>query len=94
MMKRRLPYEPTEVTPPGETLADLLQERSMTQAELADRMGCSQKTIDEVIKGKMPITSEMALQIENIFEIPVDYWLRHDAEYQAYLARQRRQSRE
>jgi HTH-type transcriptional regulator / antitoxin HigA len=88
MIETRIPYEPNQVTPPGGTLADLLEERSMTQAELADRMECSQKTIDEVIKGRMPITSEMALQIENIFEIPADYWMRHEAEYQAYLTRQ------
>ncbi len=33
------PYEPDFVTPQGDTLLELLEERSMTQSELARRMG-------------------------------------------------------
>lgn len=89
-MKTRIPYEPNEVTTPGETLADLLQEHSMTPAELAARLACPPKTIDEVIQGRTPITPEMALQLEQVFATPAAYWLRHEAAYQAYLTRQRK----
>lgn len=89
MIEVRIPYKPNEVTPPGETLADLLQEHSMTQAELAERLVCSQKIIAEVIAGIAPIPPEMALQLEHLFATPTGYWLRHEAEYRAFLARQR-----
>jgi HTH-type transcriptional regulator/antitoxin HigA len=89
MIETRIPYQPHTVTAPGETLADLLEEHCMTQKELSARMGRPQKTINEIVKGKAAITPETALQLEKIFETPADYWLRHEAEYQTYLARQR-----
>lgn len=39
MTEQRVLYTPRTVTAPGETLADLLEERHMTQTELAERMG-------------------------------------------------------
>ena len=42
--------------PPGETLLETLEALGMSQAELAERTGKSLKTINEIIKGKAPIT--------------------------------------
>jgi plasmid maintenance system antidote protein VapI len=33
------------ISPPGETLAEILEERNMSQSELAQRMGRPKKTI-------------------------------------------------
>ncbi len=87
MTEQRIPYNPNAVTAPGETLADLLDERCMSQAELAKRMGRPAKTINEIVKGKAAITPETALQLEKVMETPADYWLTHEAHYRAYLAR-------
>src|SRR5207247_1387509 len=46
---RRNEYTPDIVTPPGETLLEVLEARGMTQAELAERMGRPKKTISELI---------------------------------------------
>ena len=35
MTKSSLSYAPEEVSPPGETLRDLMEERSLSQAELS-----------------------------------------------------------
>jgi len=87
MTERYIPYQPEIVTPPGETLVDLLEEQAMTQTELAMRMGRPTKTINEIVHGKTAITPETALQLEKIFATPADYWLNHEANYRAYLAR-------
>jgi len=86
MIERFIPYQPEFVTPPGETLADLLEERGMTQTELALRTGRPAKTISEIVNGKAAITPETALQLEKVFATPADYWLTHEAHYRAYLA--------
>ena len=39
MTDTRLTWEPSEVSPPGDTLIELIDERSITQSELARRMG-------------------------------------------------------
>lgn len=54
-------YHPDTISPPSETLEELLEEREMTQAELAERTGRPTKTINEIIQGKQAITPETAL---------------------------------
>lgn len=80
-------YRPSSVSPPGETLADLLEEHGLSQSELAGRMGRPIKTINEVIKGKVSITRETAIQLERVLGAPADFWLTREARYQEWLAR-------
>lgn len=83
----RSQYRPTTVSAPGETLADLLEERGMTQAELATRMGRPPKTVNEIIKGKAAITPETALQLERVLGASAHFWLAREAGYREALAR-------
>lgn len=92
MTEQRIPYRPEAITPPGETIADLLDERCMTQTELAQRMGRPVKTINEIVNGKAAIRPETALQLERVFGVPADYWLNHEAQYRASLMRQDEES--
>lgn len=80
-------YVPDVVSPPGETLQDVLDERDLSQADLADRTGRTKKTINEMIKGKAPITPETALQLEKVLGIPATFWNNREMAYRAYLAR-------
>ena len=82
------PYTPDTVSPPGETLADLLDERHMTQAELATRTGRPAKTISEIINGKAAITPETAIQFERVLGTPAAFWLAREQRYREFLARQ------
>ncbi len=81
-------YRPDTISPPGETLADLLDDRELTQAELAERMGRPKKTINEIIRGKAAITAETALQLERVLGVPAGFWLRREHQYREFLARQ------
>lgn len=80
-------YEPTTVSPPGETLAELLDERGLTQAELATRLHRPAKTINEIIQGTAAITPETAIQLEQALGTPAAFWLTREAHYREYLAR-------
>jgi addiction module HigA family antidote len=81
-------YSPDYVSPPGETLLDILEERQMSQAELARRMGRPNKTINEIVRGKVAITSETALQLEHVLGTPANFWNRRERHYRAHLAEQ------
>jgi HTH-type transcriptional regulator/antitoxin HigA len=72
---------------PGETLVELLEEKGMTQLELAERMGRPPKTINEIIKGKASITPETAIQLEGVFSVPASFWMNLESNYQIALAR-------
>src|SRR5689334_13346007 len=80
-------YIPSTVTPPGETLAELLEERNIRQSELAVRMDVTSKFIVDLISGKASISPTIALSLERTLDVPADFWLTRDAHYQAYKAR-------
>lgn len=85
-------YTPDRVSPPGDTLAETLEELGMSQAELARRMGRPTKTINEIVQGKTAILPETAFQLENVLGIPASFWLARETAYRTSLARSARQS--
>ncbi|MBG0788201.1 MAG: HigA family addiction module antidote protein [Anaerolineaceae bacterium] len=86
-------YNPDQVSFPGETLLEALNERSMTQADLARRMGRPNKTVNEIIQGKSAITSETALQLENVLGISATFWLNRQRYYDEYIAKEQERTR-
>ena len=64
----------------------------MTPKELAVRCNKPIKTISEVLNGKSAITPEMAIQFENVLQIPARYWLRRQYHYDEATARNNRQN--
>lgn len=67
-------FQPDYAVPPGEVLEDYLESHTMTQAELAERTGLAKKTVNEIVKGKAPITPETALRFERVFNRPAGFW--------------------
>jgi HTH-type transcriptional regulator/antitoxin HigA len=72
---------------PGEFLAELLDERGISQAELARRMGRPTKTMNEIVNGKAAITAQTALQLERVLGVGARFWLNAEAAYRHDLAR-------
>src|ERR1700752_4082045 len=82
-------YVPDSVSPPGETLLEVLNERGMSQADLAERTGRPTKTINEIIKGKSAITPETALQLELVLGVSASFWNSREQHYREALARKK-----
>jgi len=80
-------YIPSSVSPPGDTLIELLMEKGMSQKEFAERCGRPEKTVNEIIKGKSAITPETALQFERVLGTPAEFWNMREAHYREYLVR-------
>ena len=45
----------------------------VTQAELSERTGLPRRTINEIIRGKVSITPETALQFELVLKVPANF---------------------
>lgn len=86
-------YKPDEVSPPGETLVELLESVGMSQAELAERAGRPKKTISEIATGASAITPDTALQFERVLGVPASFWNNREQNYQEYLARKKESER-
>ncbi len=86
-------YAPDFVTFPGETLEEALEERGISQAALAERMGRTPKMVNEIVKGKAPITEETALQLERVLGFPAQFWNNRERIYREYIARKEEEER-
>lgn len=74
---------------PGETIKELLESNSMSQLDLSYKTGINKKTINEIIKGKAPITPTTALKLEYIFKIPASFFNNLESSYQESLERKK-----
>jgi len=86
-------YIPGAFSAPGDTLSEVLADRGMTQQDLADRTGLAPKTINEIIKGKAPLTPNTAFALGRVLGVSEDFWNRLETAHQESLARQRDRER-
>lgn len=74
---------------PGETILEMLETNSMTQLDLAYKTGINKKTINEIVKGKAPITVATALKLEYVFDIKASFWCNLESSYREKLERKK-----
>lgn len=85
-------YNPTAVSPPGGTIRDILDERGMSQAELAERMGRSEKFVSNLVNGEASLSQDTALELERVLGVPAHFWNRREQQYREALARREEQT--
>ena len=76
---------PDLVIHPGETIFDILEDRNLTQKELAQRAGVSEAFLSDVIHGKKDISRGLAMGLEYALGVPSSFWLNLQANYDAEL---------
>lgn len=80
-------YQPNIAIHPGETLRDILTSLNMSQVDLADRTGLTPKTINEIVKGKNPITPDTAIKLASVFGTSSTFWNNLERNYQETITR-------
>lgn len=90
---KKIQYTPPIAIHPGETLLETIEERNITQAQLAQRMGRPLKAINEIIKGKASITPETAMQLERVLGISARFWNNLEVNFQETKVRLKGQSK-
>ena len=80
-------FKPNTASPPGDTIAELLEENDWNQKELAKRTGFSDKHISELITGKTPLTLDAAQRLERVLGSTANFWLSRETKYREHLAR-------
>ncbi|TFI53578.1 helix-turn-helix domain-containing protein [Mastigocladus laminosus UU774] len=87
MTKTNRPFTPDWVSSPGDTIADLLEERNWTVLQLAEALGYSSEHVTLLIKGEVSINEEIALKLEQVLGSTAAFWLRREAQYCTNLER-------
>jgi HTH-type transcriptional regulator/antitoxin HigA len=67
---------------PGETLAEVLKDRKMSQKELAIKTEMTEKYISTVISGQENISSSFANKLEYALGIKTEFWMNLQANYE------------
>jgi HTH-type transcriptional regulator/antitoxin HigA len=87
-MKATTQNIPFEATHPGILIKDELEFREdIKQKDLAELLGVKPSFLNEIIKGKRPITADLAILLEKTLEIPADYWMKFQSQYEIDCAR-------
>lgn len=78
------------IVAPGEVIKEYLDDRDMTQKEVAQRTGVSEKHISNLLNGKTRLTEDMALKLEKVMpDVPASFWLNYEVRYQEHVAREK-----
>lgn len=62
---------PTPHLPPRKRLAELIEAREITQAQLAKAKGIPPQTISNVLKGRRDISKAAAVRLAKFFGVPI-----------------------
>ncbi|HLA83198.1 MAG TPA: helix-turn-helix domain-containing protein [Thermoguttaceae bacterium] len=82
-------FEPDYVVTPGATLKESIEMKGISQTELAQRTGLTEKTISQIINGIAPISYETAGKLELVTGAPASFWNRRELGYREALSRRK-----
>ncbi len=91
----KMPLDPAGALPPapGSVLRNrVLRGLGITQSELADALGLSRPRLHMILSGRLSITPDVALRLEQALGTPASYWLQLRVDYE--LSRERRRLRQ
>ncbi len=69
------------LSPPGDTIRETIDTIGMSQAELAERIGCTSEKMRDILIGLEPITLEIAISLEMELGIASSFWITRENEY-------------
>lgn len=77
-----------QATHPGVLIKDELDlTPGLNQKILAKELGVQASFLNEIIKGKRPVTADIAILLEKILGISANYWMKFQSQYEIDKAR-------
>lgn len=80
-------FHPDWASAPGETIADILRERNLSEVEFARGIGRPLEEAKRLLQGQASITIAIARQLEAMLGASVEFWMSRDFQYQQDIAR-------
>jgi plasmid maintenance system antidote protein VapI len=77
----RFEFTPDYVSPPGETLREVIDDRGISVVDLAEQSGLSCDAVAGVLEGKTAITVQIAKGLARALGVPASFWLRREEMY-------------
>lgn len=80
-------FLPDWVSPPGDTISDILNERQISISEFAKSMGNSVDYSRQLLDGYVQITEEAANKLAKLFGVSAGFWLSRESQFREGLVR-------
>ncbi len=80
-------FHPNWASAPGDTIADILQERNLSELEFAHRIGQTPEATKDLLQGRATITIAIARRLERVLGASVEFWMSRDFQYRQDIAR-------
>ncbi|CAM0997430.1 IrrE N-terminal-like domain-containing protein [Rhodanobacter sp. Root179] len=80
-------FSPRWISPPGETVADLMVGLGLTTEDLAAHIGGTSKQAQNLLRGDHPINKSIAEGLASAVGSTASFWLRREKEYREELSR-------
>ena len=75
---------------PGQVLSEVyMSEMGLNQTNLAELCQCSPRKINEIVNGKRAVSAAFAIVLEKKLKTTAEMWVRMQAEYDLWEARQK-----
>lgn len=87
MLQPSIDFSPDWASPPGDTIADILSERNVSEAHFAKQLEQSLEDTLDLLKGRIAITIDLARRLECVVGASVEFWMSRDYQYRSSIAR-------
>jgi HTH-type transcriptional regulator/antitoxin HigA len=85
----RTEYKNAQVSAPGETIKDILEEKNWSVEKFAGKIGLTTQEAHKLLKGKMQIEDKLADKLGEVFGTDKEFWLKRDSNYISDLTRRK-----
>ncbi|MBI6703294.1 ImmA/IrrE family metallo-endopeptidase [Pseudomonas viridiflava] len=86
-MMNSLVFQPTWVSPPGETILDILYDRQISPESLAEHIGYDAKNISALFNGREEISERLAQRLAAAIGPDAEFWLNREKQYRDDVSR-------
>ena len=85
VIKTEPAFIPDWISPPGDTIRDMLEEKGISQREFGCKMRMREKNVEVLLSGEIEIDEETAIKLSDVLGSPVHFWLNREKEYRDAL---------
>jgi Zn-dependent peptidase ImmA (M78 family)/plasmid maintenance system antidote protein VapI len=80
-------FQPNWASAPGDTIADILRERNISEDEFAHSIEYTNEEVKNLLEGRTTITLATARHLEEVLGASVEFWMARDFQYWQDIAK-------
>lgn len=85
MLSNAMQKQPDWISPPGDTMISILEERELTVEQFARSIGLTTSTAQSVLDGTKGIDSSLAKRLATILGASKEFWIARESDYRALV---------